>query len=324
MLETSPLIAFIGGQYQCYVEKEIKYYKVGELFTNICNIDLLQISSLLNKSPFLNEVPDKNNRIEAVDWFRNQINTIIEPFTLRFFMHEFNSILEKMTFFKPKEFLEMGIYKNDLTVDSFKNCGELLSYVLEETSFSISVAREFADALIDSNNDKIEVLYSCYNRNQNIEFKIYYDKGGKFTNVYTIGNIVSLICFEVSNMVQLDQVIKRCPNCLKYFVPANRADITIYCDRTSPQDCSKTCKEYGALKQYQDSLREDEAKGLYRKLYMAKQMLKKRNPEIENYQLKFEEFKADAKQWKNDVKSGTKTQEEYLEWLKDIKNQGNY
>lgn len=329
MFENSPLIAFIGGQYQCYVEKEIKYYKVGELFSNICNIDEPMISSLLNKSPYKKEVPDTQNRKESVAWFRNKISKVIEPFTLSFFMKEFDSELTNL-FTQSKEFYDLDLMgelfktKNNLSTDSFTNCGDLFTYVLEQVFFSISVARQFADSLIDNNYDRIKILFSCYTRNQNIDFKIYYTEGRGFANVYEIGNILSLICFEVSNLAQLDQVIKRCPNCSKYFIPVNRADITVYCDRTSPQDSTKTCKEYGAIKQYQDSLREDESKGLYRKIYMAKQMLMRRNPEIENYQIKFEEFKRDAKQWKKDIKSGIKNQEEYLEWLKNIKNQGNY
>lgn len=95
----------------------------------------------------------------------------------------------------------------------------------------------------------------------------------------------------------------------------NRSD-TLYCDRTSPNDRTKTCKEYGAIKAYQDNLKYNEAMGLYRKIYMQKQMMSKRNPDIKEYRKNFEEYKIQSKQWKKDVKQGKKTEAEYIEWLK--------
>lgn len=112
--------------------------------------------------------------------------------------------------------------------------------------------------------------------------------------------------------------IKKCANCGKYFIPFNRSD-SIYCDRQSPQDKLKNCKEYGAQRTYLENLKNNEAAHLYRNIYMSKQMLVKRNPDISEYKLDFENYKVRATQFKSDVKTGIKTEAEYIEWLKGIK-----
>ena len=71
--------------------------------------------------------------------------------------------------------------------------------------------------------------------------------------------------------------------------------------------------------QHRKNLVSSEASGLYRKIYMSKQMLAKRNPDIVEYLESFEKFKSQSKQWKADVKAGTKTEEEFIEWLKSVK-----
>ncbi len=120
------------------------------------------------------------------------------------------------------------------------------------------------------------------------------------------------------NLVSANIYINKCPNCGKYFVPVNRSD-TVYCDRNAPQDQTKTCKEYGARQAWQKTLRESEVAGLCRKIYMAKQMLAKRNPNEAAYLEAFEWFKAESKKWKADCKSGAKTEEEFIVWLHEAR-----
>jgi|GEM_PF-1513370 hypothetical protein len=115
--------------------------------------------------------------------------------------------------------------------------------------------------------------------------------------------------------------INKCENCGKYFIPFLRSD-TLYCDRISPQDNNKTCKEYGSQEAYKRNLEENEAQGLSRKIYMQIQMAAKRNKNIPKYAQAFENFKVQSKQWKNDVKSGKKTEVEFIEWLNEMKRTG--
>lgn len=123
---------------------------------------------------------------------------------------------------------------------------------------------------------------------------------------------------SIKTLISEDVLPKQCKNCGKYFAPTKRSD-TAYCDRVSPQDATKTCKEYGARNAWERTLRESEVAGLYRKIYMSKQMLVKRNPHIAEYAESFEKYKTLSKQWKADVKTGTKTEEAFIAWLKDVK-----
>lgn len=135
---------------------------------------------------------------------------------------------------------------------------------------------------------------------------------------YICYNFNDIFCATIYNTLLCGMQFKKCNNCGKFFIPFSRSD-TIYCDRKSPQDASLTCKEYGSQRLWYQKLRENEAASLCRNVYSAKQMLVKRNPDIEEYRNSFEKFKSLSKQWKADVKTGVKTEAEFIEWLKSVK-----
>lgn len=145
------------------------------------------------------------------------------------------------------------------------------------------------------------------------------DCNNKFPNFsLEIKTPEQLIFASLEQCCTHDILIKKCKNCGKYFIPQNRSD-TLYCDRKAPQDEAKTCKEYGARQAWRTTLKENETAGLYRKIYMSKQMLCKRNPDVKEYTESFEKYKEQAKKWKANVKNGTKSEADYLEWLKAVK-----
>ena len=152
---------------------------------------------------------------------------------------------------------------------------------------------------------------------QDIEYKIIPSKNNGFIDFYYIGDFLSFLIFETRNIIRQQIIIKKCKNCDGYFIPQKRSD-AIYCDRSSPQDNSMTCKEYGSRKLWYDRLRDNKSAKLYRNIYMATQMLAKRNRDIQTHQDDFEEYKVQSAQWKKDVKAGLKTEEEYIIWLKSI------
>lgn len=135
---------------------------------------------------------------------------------------------------------------------------------------------------------------------------------------YICYNFNDIFCATIYNTLLDGLHFKKCNNCGKFFIPFLRSD-TIYCDRKSPQDASLTCKEYGSQRLWYQKLRENEAASLCRNVYSAKQMLVKRNPDIGEYRNSFEKFKSLSKQWKADVKAGAKTEAEFIEWLKSVK-----
>lgn len=77
--------------------------------------------------------------------------------------------------------------------------------------------------------------------------------------------------------IRLGLVVKKCTNCGKYFVPLRRSD-TIYCDRSSPFNLSRTCKEDGSHRTFEGKLKTDSAEKLRRSTYEAKKMLHQEKP----------------------------------------------
>jgi len=133
-------------------------------------------------------------------------------------------------------------------------------------------------------------------------------------HAYRLNDIFAACVVCLLELFRNNFKIKKCVNCGKYFVPPYRAD-TKYCSGIAPQDNAKTCQEYGSYKAWSDNLKNDESAKKYRNTYMKLQLLVKRNPEIQTYKNKFEEYKTLSKQWKLDIKNNVKTKEEYLNWI---------
>ena len=129
----------------------------------------------------------------------------------------------------------------------------------------------------------------------------------------------NVYCESLRNLVREGLLIKKCKSCGKYFSSYKRAD-ALYCDRISPFDSSMTCKKYGGRETWSKTLQENETASLYRKIYMAKQMRVKRNPDKSFYQSDFEDFKKTASEWKQTVKLYEDKTEDYLSWLKSVKD----
>lgn len=121
-------------------------------------------------------------------------------------------------------------------------------------------------------------------------------------------------------LVRRNKVVRKCKNCGRYFIPENRSD-TLYCDNPSPEDPEMTCKEYGTRRLWYERQKEDELATLSRKIASAKGMLAKRNPDIPEYKASYNYFKAQRLIWIKAVKDGTKTQDEYKEWLLYMQSQ---
>jgi len=63
-------------------------------------------------------------------------------------------------------------------------------------------------------------------------------------------------------------VIRKCQNCGKYFIPSNLKE-TKYCNEIYDKKNRKTCKQIGKELAYKKSLKEDKSLDIYRKRYMS-------------------------------------------------------
>lgn len=176
---------------------------------------------------------------------------------------------------------------------------------------------EATDMMFVENNgertllDDLDKLYAMFINDNGPEC-------GGTSNTYIIdGNKPRLSTIAMISLRELSghgKVIRKCKNCGRYFVPDNRSD-TIYCDGNSPQDATRTCKQYGSQKLWYERQRDDKLATLSRNILSAKSMLAKRNPDIPEYARSYDYFRTERKKWKSAVEEGRKTSEEYREWL---------
>lgn len=134
------------------------------------------------------------------------------------------------------------------------------------------------------------------------------------TSVYTCDSIEDICISTLYHLIKLKTPIKICANCSKYFVPLRRSD-AIYCDRISPFNPTKTCKEDGSQRTFEEKLKMDDAEKLRRSIYQTLQMRVRRKPEDEDHKDYFEKWKKDVSKWKKEIKKGSKTSEEFVQWL---------
>ena len=136
---------------------------------------------------------------------------------------------------------------------------------------------------------------------------------------YQCLNINEYMLVTFLELIKNNYFILKCKNCNKYFITYNRIE-TYYCDRQAPQDTTKTCKQYGAEKAWTDRTKdENDWYHLYRKVYQSFQMKAKRNPNNPQLKENFDNFRAEANKWKKEIKKGTKTEEEFMYWLKEFR-----
>lgn len=108
--------------------------------------------------------------------------------------------------------------------------------------------------------------------------------------------------------------IKKCENCGKYFIAYQRSDEK-YCNRICPQDKNKTCKQYANFENWKNNINSNEELKTYRRIYMAKQMQTRRNPNNSELKKSFDIWKKDAQLMRNQYVHGKINKKEFLLWL---------
>lgn len=137
---------------------------------------------------------------------------------------------------------------------------------------------------------------------------------------YECSTIDEYMTASFLKLIENNYLILKCENCGKYFIAYNRAN-TLYCDRTSPQNSSKSCKQYGKEQKWLGKTKdENDWYSLYRKTYQSFQKKAIRNPEHKESKQNFDNFRMEGAKWKKNLKKGIITEEEMISWLKNIKN----
>ena len=142
-----------------------------------------------------------------------------------------------------------------------------------------------------------------------------------YVSSYEIFNIFEYINICILQLTQNNTIIKKCKNCNNYFIPESRTD-EVYCNRISPQNPNKTCKEYGAKKTYRDEIKSIPIKYEHNKtsqFYRMRINRAKTQKEKEQYQKKFNTYK-DNYQKKKEKYNAHKLEElAFVEWIRNQK-----
>lgn len=292
-------------------DKEIINKKFFPLGANLINFISLDMENILNEKIISNL--SKNNYKDIIFNMATasngvilqdiiNINDILSKTNINEIKSDLRLILNTYNTFKDLiEFCYFNNNFNNMTLLQkyiyYLDRSEIEEVILPKQTISLKTKRTSNKSLtnnITENSPYLYFTYECLNIND-----------------YMITTFLQLI--------ENNYLILKCKNCGKYFIAYKRTD-TYYCDRISPQDTTKTCKQYGAEKAWTIRTKdENDWYNLYRKVYQSFQMKAKRNPNNPQLKQNFDDFRAEANKWKKEIKKGTKTEKEFMYWLKEFR-----
>lgn len=282
-----------------------KIFPLGENFINFISLDM---KNILNEEIISNL--SKNNYKDII----SKLSTASDGAILEDIINT-NNILSKTnineikcdltlilnTYNTFKDLIEFCYFN-----DNFNNITLLQKYIyyLDKSKIEeVILPKQTISLKLERNSNKLDTENSPY---------LYF--------TYECLNINDYMITAFLQLIENNYLILKCKNCSKYFIPYKRTD-TLYCDRTSPQDDTKTCKKYAIELAWNEKIKDEtDWHCLYRRVYQSLQMKAKRKPNDQLLKKFFEDFKMDAKEWKKAVKEGTKTDEEFLYWLQEFRN----
>ncbi len=136
---------------------------------------------------------------------------------------------------------------------------------------------------------------------------------------YQIHTIKELLIISFIEILKNNLTIRKCKNCGLYFIPESRSDEK-YCNRISPQNPNKTCKEYGAKKTYRDEIKSTPIKYEHNKIsqfYRMRINRAKNQKEKTKYESIFNVYKENYQKNKMKYKSGKLKETDFIEWIKN-------
>lgn len=317
-----------GELYGVIQDEDLFFAPCGSVLASLANIKLTQVKHIIMDCPFFGEKWD-DGLSDTDEWLQNALSkefgvatggiilATIASFAAKLQSNDATTYLNKYAKGFPQ--LNEIIFRDT----GFKKYGNsTIGHGLVSSLFSVggglALIKCVVNDLADKKPDAIKRVLTFDAMDETIvpcQFLILLDE---VRTVYVIDCLEALLLVELSKIFGEKIEIKRCENCGRFFVPEKRSD-EIYCSSPSPQDIGRTCKQYGSEKLWYERLKSNETAKLSRNIYSAKRMLAVRNPDIEAYAKMFEYFKAERKKWESDLKNGTKTKEEYICWLNEMK-----
>ena len=143
----------------------------------------------------------------------------------------------------------------------------------------------------------------------------------RIIEIFNINNLIELLNLSLIRIIDKKITITKCLNCGNYFIPENRSNEK-YCNRISPQNPNKTCKEYGAKKTYRDEIKSTPIKYEHNRtsqFYRMRINRAKSQKEKNKYESIFNDYKENYQKNKIKYKSGKLKESDFVEWIKNQK-----
>ena len=185
-------------------------------------------------------------------------------------------------------------------------------FVLKEHNFFDNLPSSNITFTFDCSTDEFEKKLKN-NTNKNA-LNILFNENISPMYEYNCKSLEEFLQVSFFMSLTLNLNIKKCENCSKYFIAYQRNDEK-YCNRISPQNKNKTCKQYANFENWKNNINSNEELKIYRRIYMAKQMQTRRNPDNLKLKENFENWKKEAQNIRNQYVHGKINKQEFLSWL---------
>lgn len=166
----------------------------------------------------------------------------------------------------------------------------------------------------ETNNIPEDIKKALYDAKECVDG--FYKKGD--LEIYEITDLRQLLFLEIMSMINLNNKIKKCKNCDRYFVITNLN--SEYCDRLDEKE-KKPCSVVGPTRSYNTKVKSDRPLQLYNRAYKthyARYEKKKKTSKKDEVELwnNFKSWNEEAKNRLEKVRAGDLNIDEFEVWLK--------
>lgn len=222
--------------------------------------------------------------------------------------------------------------------NDFKNC---INFCYFNTDKSLGLLTSIQKYFLSYHacNEKALFTYvpslEKYSKGISIDFESFFTTDitlGNYTNKELIKKVsdkdfafspYSYICTKLENALFLSFInilnierleIKTCKNCGKYFIPISKSNEK-FCTNYISLNSKKTCRDVGAFNSYNNKVKDNEIETLVRRTSSYFSMQVKRNPDIDIYRKKHEDWKRNYKEQRLRFKNNEITKDEFINWI---------
>lgn len=332
-----------------YAKNIQKYYYSNNNYSILSYND--QVNKLNGYISFKYEEIEKQYNLPLLDFISYDLNNINEY--IIFFINYFDIVMDILdkndldsiklnTLYEIKYIIDLAKKYYDRVVKEakkmqviFKMCIDFV-YQMNNNEYTINLSKDLSKeqrffVFNQVNNKPFKKILNNFKTINSLDYNYEYvntkvpevaisiikamdPKGEKICHQYQYetDNLFTAFYIMLYNIIGINNwYVKVCRNCGRYFL-TQKATVG-YCNRIVDRDM--TCKDIGIKEQQKRKGEKEPVYKKYRQIYAKKAMMVKRNPDIPSYKTNYEKWKKEAKQFMQNIKKGTKTYNEFDNWL---------